>query len=338
MGIRLGTSLAALACWIAVPLMAQTAISGEATSGTAAASPAVASASAQNLFNFKDSDVKFDIQELMHTLRDKRHEGWVLHAYPDPQTRRPLIGAGFSLDLPARAHLQRDPQNPNSFLEPSSAQLWQAAGLSPERLQEILAQFDREKSTWITKRRSRHKVHMPAREPQITEAEAMQLLRISVIHAASNARAYCRNFDRLSAEQQMAFSQLVYQMGVNLEQFSQFLGVMNSGIGNSGRAESVTPEEMEQWRAVQRSLMTSQWARRYSGRAATVIAMFDPEYSQSPNASVQKVSAVLSPPVVRHRKVRGGGARLLRVSSHSARSGKSVHAKVRNNHGKRKLA
>src|SRR5581483_4403167 len=49
------------------------------------------------LVNFKSSDIKFNLQSLMDTLRDNRHEGWVLAAYPDPKTSRPLIGAGFSL-------------------------------------------------------------------------------------------------------------------------------------------------------------------------------------------------------------------------------------------------
>ena len=73
------------------------------------------------LLQFKDSEVKFALTELMDILRDNKHEGWVLVAYPDPGTHRPLIGAGFSLDLPEREHLQRDPLNPHPFLEPSSA-------------------------------------------------------------------------------------------------------------------------------------------------------------------------------------------------------------------------
>ena len=97
---------------------------------------------AQALLDFKDSDIKFSLRSLMDILRDHQHEGWVLAAYPDPNTRRPLIGAGFSLDVQATEHPQRDPLNPHPFVEPSSAQLWQAAGLAPERLQQILDQFD----------------------------------------------------------------------------------------------------------------------------------------------------------------------------------------------------
>ncbi len=64
--------------------------------------------------------------------------------------------------------------------------------------------------------------------PQITEDEARSLLRIGIVQAIYNARGYCRNFDRLSASQQMALTQLVYQMGFNLQEFSQFLSLVNS--------------------------------------------------------------------------------------------------------------
>src|SRR5664280_3625547 len=96
--------------------------------------------SSQPLFDFKDSDIKFSLNSLMSVLRDSRHEGWVLAAYPDPKTSRPLIGAGFGLDVAATEHIQRDPLNPHPFLEPSTAQLWQAAGLDSARLQNILDQ------------------------------------------------------------------------------------------------------------------------------------------------------------------------------------------------------
>src|ERR1700749_3180307 len=102
---------------------------------------ATASADVDRLLAFHESDVKFSVVQLMDILRDKRHEGWVLTAYPDPKMAQPLIGAGFSLDLPAREHLQHDLLNPNVFLEPSSADLWQAAGLPPERLQMVLGEF-----------------------------------------------------------------------------------------------------------------------------------------------------------------------------------------------------
>src|SRR6202522_521864 len=96
---------------------------------------------AEVLLDFKDNDVKFSLASMMEILRDHRHEGWVLAAYPARNTGRAIIGAGFSLDVPAAAPPQRDPFNPHPFVEPSSAELWQAAGLAPDRLQQTLAQL-----------------------------------------------------------------------------------------------------------------------------------------------------------------------------------------------------
>lgn len=264
------------------------------------------------LFDFKDADIKFNLRSLMETLRDSRHEGWVLAAYPDPKTSRPLIGAGFGLDVPAREHPQSDPLNPNTFLEPSSAQLWQAAGLEPERLQAILDRFDRDLEAW-TKRRYRRRARMRALAPELTEAEAMKLLRISAIQAVHNAKAYCRNFDGLTGPQQMALSQLVFQMGVNLEEFSQFLSTLNDGSGQSGLVPvSETGEaDSDHWTAVQRTLIDSEWARRYTNRATAVIAMFDPEYAENPRRAELRVEAVLHPPARHHRKLRGRHKRKL---------------------------
>ncbi len=124
----------------------------------------------QPLLDFRDSDIKFRLGSLMEILRDHQHEGWVLAAYPDPNTRRPLIGAGFSLDVQATVHPQRDLLNPHPFVEPSAAQLWQAAGLPPERLQQILDQFDRDSNAW-TARQYRRKVIRHKLTPQLTEEE-----------------------------------------------------------------------------------------------------------------------------------------------------------------------
>ena len=60
--------------------------------------------------------------------------------------------------------------------------------------------------------------------PQLTEEEGTRLLRISAIQAVYNAKAYCRGFEQLTGSQQMALSQLVFQMGTNLEEFVEFLG------------------------------------------------------------------------------------------------------------------
>ena len=116
----------------------------------------------QPLFDFKDSDIKFKLETLMNILRDSRHESWVLSAYPDPKTDRPLIGAGFSLDVMATHHIQRDPLNPNQFIEPSTQQLWQTAGLDLGRLENILDQFDRDLSAWKKKELSQEDQGAPA--------------------------------------------------------------------------------------------------------------------------------------------------------------------------------
>jgi hypothetical protein len=289
----------------------------------------------QPLLDFKDSDIKFRLRSLMDILRDHQHEGWVLAAYPDPNTRRPLIGAGFSLDVQATDHPQRDPLNPHLFVEPSSAQLWQAAGLSAERLQQILEQFDRDSSRWTAKQ-YRHKIIRHTLTPQLTEEEATRLLRISAIQAVYNAKAYCRGFDQLTASQQMALSQLVFQMGTNLEEFVEFLGALNdeNGARELPRLDGYLETEAEHWQTVQRTLIESQWARRYTIRAATVIAMFDPEYNQAPSAAEQRVQAVLHPPAEPRSKTRPTAT--LRVASYS--KGSRTHGKKAvHSQAKRKL-
>ncbi len=255
------------------------------------------------LFDFKDSDIKFSLTSLMNVLRDNRHEGWVLAAYPDPKTSRPLIGAGFGLDVPATDHPQGDPLNPHPFVEPSTAQLWQAAGLDSAKLQTILDQFDRDLAAW-KKKNFRRKIRSHALSPQLTEEEATQLLRISAIQATYNARAYCRFFDQLTGSQQMALSQLVFQMGVNLEEFTQFLSAINDSADgrDSIRLVSTGGAETDHWKNVQSTLIQSQWARHYSNRAVSVIAMFDPNYDEDPTAAERKVQAILRPPSSRHRK------------------------------------
>jgi hypothetical protein len=267
---------------------------------TQSPSPAPAN---EPLFDFKNSDIKFNLDSLMKTLRDSKHEGWVLAAYPDPKTSRPLIGAGFSLDVAETEHIQRDPLNPNRFIEPSSAQLWQAAGLDPEKMQKILGQFDRNLKAW-KKKNYRKKIKTHSLPPQLTEEEATSLLRISAIQAIHNAKAYCRNFDQLTAAQQMALSQLVFQMGVNLEEFVQFLAAINGEVGlqNAPTTDGGTYTEAEYWKAVQRTLIESQWARRYSIRAAAVIAMFEPDYVEDPKGAERRVYATIHPPAKHHRK------------------------------------
>jgi len=296
------------------------------------------SSARQPLFDFDESQIKFNLHTLMALLRDKQHEGWVLAAYPDPKTHRPLIGAGFSLDVDAVDHPQRDPLNARQFVEPSSAQLWQAAGLAPERLDSILAKFERDSAKWEGKRR--RKLRIRTLPSQISEQDATRLLRISAIQAVSNARAYCRNFDDLTASQQLGLSQLVFQMGVNLEGFAQFLAALNGDplperatpVADSAIEAASAPTaprlvpavaitttapdaplaQVDQWKTVQATLIDSQWARLYSTRAATVIAMFDPHYSQNPAESQLQVDTALKPVAV-HR--RGSHAAALRNAS-----------------------
>jgi hypothetical protein len=118
-----------------------------------------------------DLNIKFNPETLMNILRDSRHESWVLAAYPDPQTSRPLIGAGFNLDVSTTEHPQFDLFNPHVFIEPSSAQLWQAAGLSPARLQMIVDQFDRDLRTW-KKKNFRRRIRTHQLSPELTEQES----------------------------------------------------------------------------------------------------------------------------------------------------------------------
>jgi hypothetical protein len=279
-------------------------LAGCAQMAAGQAAPAVATDSAQSLpslqplLDFRKADIKFNLQSLMNVLRDRNHEDWVLAAYPDPNTELPLIGAGFSLNVAASEHLQWDPLNPNQFLEPSSAQLWQAAGLDKEQLNQILEEFTHNMNTWGSKG-YRRKIRAHTLRPQLTEGEATQLLRISAIQAITNARAYCRNFDRLSAPAQMALSQLSFQMGINLEKFVEFLSELNGDTSHVdlSRPDGGAETGSEHWKNVQSTLIDSQWARRYTVRAITVIAMFDPQYATSPHAAEARVMALLPPPV-----------------------------------------
>jgi hypothetical protein len=133
-----------------------------------------------------------------------------------------------------------------------------------------------------------------------------------------NARAYCRNFDQLNDWQQMALSQLVFQMGINLEEFSQFLDMINrpgvppgksssvgrrDGIAAPTARKTAAAHDVAFWRGVQKSLIQSQWARLYRPRAISVIAMLDPRYNQNPRMAERRVGAVLRPAVIhRHRR------------------------------------
>jgi hypothetical protein len=280
----------------------------------------------QALFDFKDSDIKFKLETLMNILRDSKHESWVLAAYPDPKTGRPLIGAGFNLDVSATPHIQTNPLNTHLFIEPSTAELWQDAGLDLARLQSILDQFDRDMKTW-QKKKFRKKIRTHQLTPEITEQEATNLLRISTLEAIHNARAYCDDFDYLTASQQMALSQLVYQMGVNLEEFVEFLSAINDhssyrdlAQAEGGTQAGTTQEDDEYWKTVQSTLIQSDWARRYTSRAVTVIAMFDPDYDKEPKEAEREVRTQIHPLVAHHRKKPHAEAVRVSNSSHANQS------------------
>ena len=285
----------------------------------------------QQLLESTTTGIKFDVRDLMDILRDHRHEGWVLAAYPDPKTAQPLIGAGVSLDLPARPHPQPDPLNPHGFLEPSSADLWQAAGLDPNRLRTILDQFQQRLAAW-NKKGFRRKIK--TLEPQITDDEATLLLRVSALQAIYNARGYCRCFDQLTPSQQMALSQLVYQMGVNLQEFNQFLAQINNYAAGTDAGSSLPAPllaaqasmatDAAYWKTVQQSLVQSQWARLYRVRAVSVIAMLDPQYQDAPSAAERRISLLLHPAVVHQR--RGRAVVTTRVTARSRTSGKGRSA------------
>ncbi len=277
----------------------------------------------QHLLSFKDTDVKFAVSDLMEILRDRRHEGWVLAAYPDPKTSHPLIGAGFSLDLPSRDHPQSDPLNPNQFIEPSSDELWRAAGLDDARLNAILDRFSERMAQWKKKGFRRRMVQL---EPDISDSDADLLLRIAIIQSIDNAKAYCRNFDALTAPQQMAMSQLVYQMGFNLQHFTQFLSQVNADA----------TAEADYWHMVQTTLEQSQWARLYRIRATAVIAMLDPTFADDPADAEKRVGAVLHPAVAHHRRghirartVLASAESTRRTGRSHAHRGKSAHSHAR---------
>ena len=310
--------------------------------------PQLPSQTVQQLLESASTGIKFDVRDLMEILRDHRHEGWVLSAYPDPKTAQPLIGAGVSLDLPARPHPQPDPLNPHGFLEPSSADLWQAAGLDPDRLRTILDQFQHRLAAWNKKG---FRKRIKTLEPQINDDEATMLLRVSALQAIYNARGYCRCFDQLTPSQQMALSQLVYQMGVNLQEFNQFLAQINNyaQISNNAQtsnnvggtesaasanvakaAEANMATDAEYWKTVQQSLVQSQWARLYRVRAVSVIAMLDPQYQDEPSTAERRIALLLHPAVVHQRRGRAV-ATTRRVAAHSSptRKGHSSSASRR---------
>jgi hypothetical protein len=129
----------------------------------------------------------------------------------------------------------------------------------------------------------------------------------------------------------MALSQLVFQMGVNLEEFVQFLSAINDDTSYRDAAQlgNYAETEAEHWKAVQTTLIQSDWARRYSSRAIAVIAMFNPGYDENPKEAERQVQAVLRPPVVHHRKkAHAASVRAGNDASHSSHSAAPRSAKT----------
>jgi hypothetical protein len=149
-----------------------------------------------------------------------------------------------------------------------------------------------------------------------------------VIQAIYNAKGYCRDFDQLTASQQMALSQLVYQMGVNLQEFSQFLDLINnysdrSDTGAAPLLRNANANDSAYWKTVQQSLIQSQWARLYRARAVSVIAMLDPQYVDEPGIAEQRLGAMLRPAVVHRRTGRSGASRQLASNTRRSSNGRA---------------
>ena len=107
----------------------------------------------------------------------------------------------------------------------------------------------------------RRKIIHHALTPQPTEEEATQLLRISALEAIANAGAYCLGFDELTGSQQMALSQLVFQMGTNLQQLVPLLDALAiQQRPRTGRTRRLYGGLPEHWKSVQGTLIDSQWA------------------------------------------------------------------------------
>jgi len=83
--------------------------------------------------------------------------------------------------------------------------------------------------------------------------------------------------------------------------------------------------EADYWKTVQDSLIHSQWARLYRVRAASVIAMLDPQYSAAPAQAEREVMATLHPAVAHRRKGRPSAS--LHNTTYSARSARHSRKK-----------
>jgi hypothetical protein len=106
----------------------------------------------------------------------------------------------------------------------------------------------------------------------------------------------------MSASQQMAACQLVYQIGRKLDDYTDEKGKLHKGfhkffaVANdiSYRQENAAREKepTQHWQQMQAELIDSQWFRMHSSRATRVIAMFDPIYDLNPSLAEQNVKAL----------------------------------------------
>jgi hypothetical protein len=111
----------------------------------------------------------------------------------------------------------------------------------------------------------------------------------------------------------MAAAQLVYQIGTNLEQFTDFLNTINKAHvrdplpvnGNVAHQDMHFTPTGDHWKDVQLSLMHSQWYRKYQPRSVAVVAMFDPEYDLGHSRQAERKVKVLEASLYRHAPVRG---------------------------------
>jgi hypothetical protein len=118
---------------------------------------------------------------------------------------------------------------------------------------------------------------------------------------------------------------------VNLEEFSQFLGLINVDSLPAPAVHTLSAQDAAYWKSVQQSLEQSQWARLYRTRAISVIAMLDPRYNENPTMAERRVGATLRPAV--HRRGSRSGA-----STELASSGKNsgAHRATRTRHTRKR--
>jgi hypothetical protein len=123
-------------------------------------------------------------------------------------------------------------------------------------------------------------------------------------------------------------------MGVNLQEFGQFLSLINDG-SKTTPADLPAADGERYWSDVQHSLIQSQWARLYRTRALSVIAMLDPQYGNDPSVAEQRIAATLHPAVLRrHRHQRRASLRTATYmrtrARHSGHLSRTRQSRLRN--------